>query len=162
MTVPSPASPRSDGIAPRIVRRPTLMLGLLVLCGATIGTLARASLSDAFPHSTGAWPWTTFWINLAGSFVLGALLESLALAGADEGWRRTARLGFGTGVLGGFTTYSTFVVEIDRLTRDDHLALAMAYTGSSLIAGITLAALGMAAVGAVAGSEPLVEDGDAA
>jgi len=157
MTVPSPAR-----IMPRVVRRPTVALGLVVLCGATIGTLARAGLSEAFPHAEGAWPWATFWINLAGSFVLGALLEFLALAGTDEGWRRTARLGLGTGVLGGFTTYSTFAVEIDRLTRDDHLALAVAYTGTSLVAGIVLAALGMAAVGAVAGSEPLVEDGDAA
>lgn len=154
MTLPSPS--------PRIVGRPTLVLGLLVFCGAAVGTLARASLSDAFPHDEGSWPWATFWINLSGSFVLGALLEFLALAGPDDGRRRKVRLGIGTGVLGGFTTYSTFVIDLDTMTRDGYLPLGVGYAAVSVVVGIALAAAGMGLVGMFAGSEPLVEDGDAA
>jgi len=149
-------------LGPRTIGRPTFVLGLLVFCGAAIGTLARASLSDAVPHDDGSWPWATFWINLVGSFVLGALLEALALGGPDKGLRRQIRLGVGTGVLGGFTTYSTFVVDLDVMTRAGHLPLAAGYAAVSVIVGLALAAAGMGLVGALAGSEPLVEDGDAA
>ncbi len=91
----------------------------------------------------GAWPWTTFWINLVGSFVLGALLETLLRAGPN--WQapgRPARLG--TGVLGGFTTYSTFVVEVERLTSGGHAALGAAYALGSVALGVAAAVGGIA------------------
>ena len=96
------------------------------------------------------WPWVTFWINVVGSVVLGALLEALSRAGDDSGWRRAVRLGVGTGVVGGFTTYSTFVLEIDQLARAGALPLAAAYALISVIVGLAAAAAGMAAVSALA------------
>lgn len=60
-------------------------------------------------------------INMVGSFILGVLLESHAHI---TGWRKAVRLGCGTGMLGGFTTYSTFVLEIEKMAGAGALALA--------------------------------------
>ena len=104
----------------RMSRREHLLLVGLVLVGGGLGTSARAALEHALAAPTG-WPWVTFTINVVGSFALGLLLGALAGRGADEGWRRAVRLGCGTGALGGFTTYSTFVLEVHRLADDRHL-----------------------------------------
>ena len=120
---------------------------LLVAAGAIFGTGLRAALSGAFPHDVNAWPWATFFINMSGSFILGVLLESLVLTGSDTGWRKAVRLGCGTGILGGFTTYSTFVLEIEKMAGADALALAFAYAAMSLVLGIAVAMLGMAVAG---------------
>ncbi len=117
----------------------------LVAAGSALGTLIRAAIELAFPHASDQWPWATFWINLVGSFLLGALLETLSRSGDDAGWRRRLRLGLGTGVLGGFTTYSTFVLEIDQLARAGQLALGVAYAFGSIVLGVIAAGLGVAA-----------------
>lgn len=122
---------------------------LLVAAGSSVGTLVRATIELALPATPGGWPWATFAINLVGSFVLGLLLELLSRTGQDHGWRRTVRLGAGTGVIGGFTTYSTFIVEIDQLVRAQAAALAVAYALISILAGLLAAGAGMA-LGAVA------------
>lgn len=118
------------------------LLGL-VLVGGALGTFVRYAIEHAFPVGPGAWPWATFVINLCGALVLGALLEGLLRTGPDEGWRRLVRVGVGTGVLGGFTTYSTFAVEADLLVRDGHALLAAGYALGSVVLGATAAVLGM-------------------
>ncbi|MFN8047125.1 MAG: CrcB family protein [Ancrocorticia sp.] len=128
---------------------------LLVALGATFGTFLRAALSGAFPHNADAWPWATFLINMVGSFVLGLLLESLVLTGTDSGWRRTVRLMCGTGIMGGFTTYSTFVLEIEKMAGAGDLALGFAYAAVSLVLGIAAAMLGMAVAGVLFGQRSL-------
>lgn len=92
------------------------LLLAVVFVGGAIGTAVRSLLSDAFPHPDGGWPWTTFSINVIGALLLGMLLESLVRSGEDSGVRRLLRLGVGTGVMGGFTTYSTFMVETTELS----------------------------------------------
>lgn len=131
----------------------------LVALGGAVGTTARAVLEAVAPAPPGSWPWTTFAINVAGSFLLGVLLESLHLSGPDEGRRRAVRLGVGTGVLGGFTTYSTFALEADRLLTGGGLAadpdaqgtatvlagapVGAAYALGSVVLGVAAAALGI-------------------
>lgn len=112
---------------------------LLVLAGGTLGTLARAALVAVAEPDPGAWPWATFGVNVVGSFLLGVLVAVLVGRGAGERWR----LALGTGVLGGFTTYSTFIVEVDRLVADGHLTLAGGYALGSVVLGIAAAALGV-------------------
>nr|WP_281363960.1 CrcB family protein [Microbacterium immunditiarum] len=124
---------------------------MLVAAGATVGTLLRASIELAFPHPPGEWPWATFVINVVGSFALGALIEALALSGPDTGRRRMLRLGVGTGMIGGFTTYSTFVVEIDQLASAGQVALAVAYALVSVVLGVVAAAIGAGAAASVFG-----------
>lgn len=141
MELTPPAHPRPA------YRRPGL-LGLVVLGGAA-GTTVRWELGRAYPVTGGTFPWTTFWINVTGSLLLGLLLESLARSGPDEGWRRALRVGVGTGVMGGFTTYSTFMVESDLLVRSGHAGLAAAYVAGSVAAGVTAALAGILAARAL-------------
>ncbi len=121
-------------------------LALLVAAGATAGTLLRASIELVFPHAPGEWPWATFVINVVGSFALGALIEALALSGPDTGRRRMLRLGVGTGMIGGFTTYSTFVVEIDQLATAGAVSMSVVYALVSVVLGVVAAAIGAAVV----------------
>ena len=85
---------------------------LLVFVGGAIGTTVRYLLSAAVPTVAGI-PLITLVINVTGAFVLGWLLEALALRGPDAGPRRDLRLFAGTGILGGYTTYSSFAVDTD-------------------------------------------------
>jgi fluoride exporter len=130
-------------------RAPLLALAGVVALGGAVGASARALLESTFPAQPGAWPWTTFWINVVGSFLLGTLLETLVRTGPDEGARRAVRLGCGTGVLGGFTTYSTFVVEVERLASGGHLGLGAAYAVVSVVLGVAAAAGGFAVATAI-------------
>jgi fluoride exporter len=119
---------------------------LLVAAGGTAGTLARYALSTAIPIQ-GGWPVSTLVENLVGSFLLGLLLEALVRAGDETPRRRLVRLGAGTGVLGGFTTFSTFALEVEHLLAIGAPGTALGYFAASLIggflaclAGVTLAA----------------------
>jgi CrcB protein len=116
------------------------LLGLVVLGGA-VGTTLRHHLGVAFAPEPGGWPWVTFAINVVGSFLLALLLETLIRRGPDAGSRRAVKVGLGTGVLGGFTTYSTFILEADRLVAAGQLWTAGGYAVGSVVAGV-LAALG--------------------
>ncbi|MDA8439098.1 MAG: CrcB family protein [Propionibacterium sp.] len=131
---------------PMMIARPTYrqprLLALVVLGGA-VGTTARWSLGQAFATAPGHWPSVTFAINLIGSFLLGLLLETLVRSGPDAGWRRAVRVGIGTGILGGFTTYSTFVVEVDRLMATGHAWTGGAYAVLSILIGVLAAVAGI-------------------
>ncbi len=120
----------------RILRLPVRPAWLgIILIGGSAGTALRAWLETAYAPPTGGWPWVTFWINIAGSFLLGGLLEVLAETGPDRGWRRGVRLGLGTGLLGGFTTYSTFSVETVQLLSAGLWVAGLSYGLGSVIAG---------------------------
>lgn len=121
----------------------------LIVMGGAIGTSARAWLETAYAAPAGTWPWATFLINLGGAFLLGFLLEALARTGHDRGWRRLARLGLGTGVMGGFTTYSTFAVETALLAGDGAAWLGLGYALATVVLGLTTAWLGFEAARAV-------------
>lgn len=115
---------------------------VLIVFGGMLGTGVRLILETTQPTVTMQWPWTTFWINIAGSFALGLLLEVLARAD-DTGWRRSARMGLGTGVLGGFTTYSTFSVETVGLLQSGAWLIGVGYAIASLLAGVSAALAAM-------------------
>lgn len=117
----------------------------LVFIGGAVGTAIRAALEAAMPAQPGGWPWTTFAINVSGSFLLGLLLETLSLRGPDAGLRRYLRLGVGTGVMGGYTTYSTFAVETVRLfgVGGGAVFIGIGYALGSVILGLAGAFAGM-------------------
>lgn len=116
----------------------------LIALGGACGTAVRAALEGAFPPAPGAVPWTTLAINVAGSFLLGLLLETLSAAGPDHGARRAVRLALGTGVLGGFTTYSTFMIETADRLREGHQVVAVAYLLGTVLVGLASAYAGIA------------------
>jgi fluoride exporter len=117
---------------------------LWVAAGGIAGTAVRYALALAAPTPTGAWPWATFAVNVAGSFVLGALLEALARSSGPADRLRRIRLFGGTGFCGSLTTYSTFAVEADLLVRDHAAGTAAGYLVASLGAGLAAAGAGIA------------------
>jgi CrcB protein len=115
----------------------------LVFAGGSLGVLARAGLDRIFPAGTG-FPTTTFVINLVGAFALAVLIEALALLGHDGGHRRVVRLLVGTGVLGGFTTYSALAVQTDALLRSGQAATALTYAAGTVALGLMASLTGIA------------------
>lgn len=120
---------------------PTLLL--LVFLGGACGTSLRAWIETHHGAASGTWPWATFWINLSGSLMLGLLLELLAGIGPDDGWRRRVRVGVGTGIIGGYTTYSTFAVETDLLIRGGSVMTGAGYAAASVAGGLACACAGV-------------------
>lgn len=116
---------------------------LVIAAGGAVGGGARYLLTHSWPHAPGGFPWATFVENVSGSLLLGALMVFLL-----EVWRprRYARPFLGVGVLGGFTTFSTFTTDIDALLRAGAAPVALAYVFSTLGAGFlaTLAGLTLA------------------
>ncbi len=94
-----------------------------------VGTALRDVISSLLPAHGGV-SWSIFWINITGALLLGLLLEALAHRGPDQGRRRVLRLLLGTGVLGGFTTYSTLAESTAALFLDGH---GLAGTGYALL-----------------------------
>lgn len=115
---------------------------LLVFVGGCVGTAIRALLEAALPTPIGGWPIMTFIINLTGSFILGALYAALPLVVHNATWQGGLRPALGTGLIGGYTTYSTFIVESLQLGQSLHYMLAAAYMIVSVALGIFLALLG--------------------
>ena len=125
-------------------RHPQIRGAVAVFAGGFIGSGLRAGLS--LLQSAGwSWPWVTFCINLLGSLLLGFLLEYLATTGPDTGRRRDLRLFAGTGMIGGFTTYGTFILEADTRMLDDHIGMALAYLVVSVVLGVFFAGIGVLA-----------------
>lgn len=126
-------------------RPPHLQPGLVALVGlgGAVGTLARFGLTRALPAG-GGWPAATFVANLVGAFLLGLLLEALVRRGPEDETRRRLRLALGTGVLGGFTTFSAMAIEIERLGAAGNAFLGTAYGLVSIMAGVACAAAGVA------------------
>ena len=139
MSVKEPAAARSA----RPVHLSWRYLGL-VAAGGTVGTALRALLTTAVPQQQGHFPVATFGINILGALLLGALLESLARRGPDEGRRRVVRLLVGTGVLGGFTTYSALVVDATLLLTRDTVREALLYALGTIILGAVATWVGIA------------------
>ena len=143
------ASSEATSLAPSVAtspsaagRAPSVTASLaLVAAGGCAGTLVRAALERTWPASPGHLPVTTLALNVVGALALGLLLGALG-----EG-RPRLRLALGTGVLGGLTTHSTFILESHRLLTSGggsgHPVLGTAYLVGSMVAGLVAAGLGL-------------------
>jgi len=119
----------------------TLPLAAAVFAGGTVGTALRAGIGLVVP-SLHAVPVATIAINVVGAFALGLLLAVLGRRGSDTGRRRTMRLLLGTGVLGGFTTFSALAVDTAVLAGRGQSLEALLYCAGTVLAGIAAAAAG--------------------
>lgn len=108
--------------------------------GGALGALARSGVADLVPVGANGFPWATLWTNLSGSFVLGALL-TLVL----ERWppTRYVRPFAAIGFLGSYTTWSTLMVEVDRLAAHGRMLVAAAYAVVSIASGLGAVHLGI-------------------
>lgn len=116
---------------------------VLVFVGGCVGTLLRYAVSEVVGEPAGV-PVAIVVVNVVGAFTLGLVLELLSGRGPDVGRRRAVRLLVGTGVLGGFTTYSALAVDTDTLLGAGRVGIAVAYVGSTLVLGVVAAAAGIA------------------
>lgn len=105
---------------------------LLVFLGAGLGGVLRHGINLAALRLGSGFPWGTLGINVVGSVLMGLVTGWLALRGGPP----QTRLFVATGILGGFTTFSTFSLEtVTLLERGEWLA-ALAYVLVSVLAGI--------------------------
>jgi CrcB protein len=112
--------------------------------GGALGTLARYGVERAVATDTLGFPWATFAVNVAGSFILAVVVTLVAGRLPEDRWLRPFMT---VGFCGGFTTFSTFALEIDQRARHGHLGSAFVYLMASLAAGIGAALVGSALVG---------------
>ncbi|MDD6210751.1 MAG: fluoride efflux transporter CrcB [Bacteroidales bacterium] len=113
---------------------------LYVMTGGAIGALCRYLTTFAVQRSvcSTAFPWGTFCVNLTGSFLIGLLWGILESFESNHG----ARLFLIVGVLGGFTTFSSFSLESLLLFKAGEVKNALLYIVGSNIGGLTLAYAG--------------------
>ncbi len=139
-----PPPPRTAGRSARVPtaraarNRPSVLL--VVAFGGAIGGSARYEVGRWVPAAPTGFPWATFAENVSGALLLGVLLVLLV-----ERWppNRYARPFLGTGVIGSYTTFSTYAVETDLLVRHGRAGLAAAYAVGSIAAGLFAAWLGL-------------------
>jgi CrcB protein len=137
----------------------------VVSAGGVLGALARYGLTSAFPAPAGRFDWAVFAINVSGCFLIGVVV---VLVTESRRAHHLLRPFLATGVLGGFTTFSTYIVGIQRglIAGAPHTALL--YAAATVVAalaaawaGIRLAAVIIAAgrdTREVIAAEPLTDD----
>ncbi len=116
--------------------RPTPSHAALVFAGGFLGVLARAALLDAAPSPPGAFPWTLAALNLAGSAVLALLVVRVLDPRPHE---VGLRLLLATGLVGGFTTYSSLVSVAIVAGHRGHVGVAVATLLGTSVGGALLA-----------------------
>ena len=115
---------------------------LWISLGGAAGTAARYLLSGWIARTAGpGFPWGTLAVNAIGSFLLGLLMQ-VPLGSAS--FSPTLRLALTTGVLGGFTTYSTFNYETLRAMEEGAWPVAFANLGASVLGCLLAGWLGFA------------------
>ncbi len=108
---------------------------LLIYIGGAIGSLLRYRISlNMKPVAFSHFPFATFFINIIGSFLLGALLS--------EPFSESVKFLLGTGFLGGFTTFSTFQAENIKILRQRRFGTFLAYTSLSVLLCLASVAIG--------------------
>jgi CrcB protein len=115
------------------LRRAPWAVLAVVSAGGGIGALARYILAQAWPHRPGTFPWATFVTNVTGCLLIGVLMVLITEVWAAH---RLLRSFLGTGVLGGYTTFSTYAVDAQQL-----VAVGAARTGLLYLAGTLVCAL---------------------
>ncbi|HEY5833091.1 FluC/FEX family fluoride channel [Streptomyces sp.] len=98
----------------------------VVAAGGAIGACGRYGAGLLWPTAADAFPWTTLTVNALGCAVIGILMVIITDVRAAH---RLVRPFFGTGVLGGFTTFSTYATDVRRLTDGGHPRIALACLG---------------------------------
>jgi CrcB protein len=117
-----------------------------VAAGGALGAVLRVLAARPFTHAWGAsaWPWWLIFVNVSGSFLIGVLWALMAESRISQDWGPFLM----TGLLGGYTTFSTFSLDTIRMLEDGRIGAALAYVllsvGLSLLAAYAGLILGRA------------------
>jgi len=138
MTSPELASPDLSPLA----------ASALIAAGGAVGAVTRYHLgrwvTDALaPRGGDAFPWGTLSVNIIGSLAMGGLIGWLARGGTSAQAAETMRLLIGVGLLGGFTTFSTFSADLVTMLHRGQMIDALGYGAASLIAGMAAVVAGL-------------------
>lgn len=133
----------------RELARPHGAVLAVVGVGGGLGAIARYGVGQLWPTHPAGFPWATFAVNVLGCFLIGVLMVLIS-----EVWpaHRLARPFLGVGVLGGFTTFSTYAMDTLGLLRPGTAGLAFAYLAGTLIAALLAVVAGVWATRAATGS----------
>ncbi|MEV6795288.1 fluoride efflux transporter CrcB [Streptomyces sp. NPDC051320] len=128
-----PVSTRRRQLRRRQLWRGQSPVVAVVALGGSVGACARYGASLLWPTGGGTFPWTTLLVNVIGCAVIGVFMVIIT-----DVWsaHRLVRPFFGTGVLGGFTTFSTYAVDIQRLVADGHARTGLVYLVLTLLAAV--------------------------
>lgn len=132
-----------DQRAPRSRARPRRVpwaVLSVISAGGVLGAEARYGLGRLFPAAPGEFPWATFGTNVTGCLLIGVLMALI-----DQVWagRRLVRPFLGVGVLGGFTTFSTYVVDVQQLMDVGASGTALAYLAGTVVSALAATYLGL-------------------
>ena len=108
----------------------TVAVLAVVAVGGVLGAEARYGLSRALPHRPDGFPWATLLVNLSGCLLIGILMAVLSRPPRPH---PLARPFLGTGILGGYTTYSTFAIDVQQLVREHRPATAAGYLVATVL-----------------------------
>ncbi|WNI30753.1 fluoride efflux transporter CrcB [Streptomyces sp. ITFR-6] len=112
---------------------PQIPVVAVVALGGATGACARYGAALLWPTAADGFPWTTLVVNVIGCAVIGVFMVVISELWAAH---RLVRPFFGTGVLGGFTTFSTYAVDIQRLVDGGRARSGLAYLGLTLLAAL--------------------------
>jgi CrcB protein len=112
-----------------------------IAAGGAAGACARYAVSLWLPPTPTGMPWGIFAVNVSGCFLIGVLMVLVTEVWARQ---RLARPFLGVGVLGGYTTFSTYVVDIQRLVDAGAVAMGLVYLGATVVAALAATSGGMA------------------
>ena len=116
---------------------------LLVAIGGALGAVARygAGVTATRLFGAGGWPWGTFSVNLIGGLLIGLVTGWIAFKG--QAYSETVRLFAVVGVLGGFTTFSAFSLEVVQMLERREMATAALYALASVILSVVAVFVGL-------------------
>lgn len=105
-----------------------------VAAGGALGALARYGALVLWPAADGGFPWTVFAVNVSGCALIGVLMVLTVERGRVT--HPLVRPFLGVGVLGGFTTFSTYAADVSGLLVRQELAVALAYMAATVVAAL--------------------------
>jgi fluoride exporter len=112
----------------------------VIALGGAFGSAARWGLGEALPHAADEIAWSTVVANVSGGLALGVLMVFVV-----DVWppTRYARPFVGVGILGGFTTFSTYMLDTRSLIAEGEAARAVGYVTATLVAGLVAVVVGI-------------------
>ncbi|MFI6206276.1 fluoride efflux transporter FluC [Streptomyces sp. NPDC051041] len=157
MTARDARTPRPRSRTPRrTVPRSQGPVVAAVALGGGLGAVLRYAISLRWPAQAGGFPWTTFWVNVAGCAVIGVFLVAVTEVWAAH---RLVRPFLGTGVLGGFTTFSAYAVDVQQLIDTGHTRTGLACLAATPLAALAAVSLAAAGTRRVLGRRSAARDG---
>jgi CrcB protein len=112
----------------------------VISAGGVFGAEARYGFGVLLPHTPGQWPWATWLINVSGCFLIGILMVVITELTSPH---RLVRPFLGVGVLGGYTTFSTAMVDVQQMALAGRGGVALGYLMATITAAVAAAFTGM-------------------